>query len=1157
MHVVWPCASGTWEPESLNSDPKILILWCSRRCCLAVALLFACTAWSFAEETGGPPPSTPEGLEFFETKIRPIFAEHCIECHGPGKQKAALRLDSRDAFFKGGDSGPVVHPGNTGASLLLHALRQDGELKMPPSGKLDDAVIAAVEQWIAIGAPWPEGAATPIVPKSMEERIAVAREKHWAFQPVANPPVPSVQQADRVANPIDAFVEAKLEENGLGLSPRADAHTLLRRVSFGVDGLAPTPERAAAFAQDSSPEAYAKLVDELLAAPRYGERWGRYWLDLARYADTKGYVFMEDRNYPYSYTYRDYVIRAFNEDLPFDQFVRQQLAADQMDLGEDKRPLAALGFLTLGRRFINNIHDITDDRIDVVTRGLLGLTVSCARCHDHKYDPVAADDYYALYGVFRSASEPAELPIIQQRAADDPQYIDYQKQVAEKQQVYDDYLRGKHVELLTHAREKLPEYLVAAFDARDMDDEALRALARDRDLRWPLIQRWRDRMKAAKDAQPADPIWGPLWTFAALPTEGFDSAAAELAARVVANADAAAPINAVVAKAFEGDAPKAMPEVVDRYVRTFAETERAWKDLIASETQIAQQKGVAPTLSNAFPKPEREAIRQLIYGPGSPPNMTSDELMATGSVDLRNGLSERRNAILAVKATHPGRPDCAQSLVDNAELFAPYVFLRGKPGAKGADVPRRFLSVLANADAKPFEKGSGRLELAEAIVRRDNPLTARVLVNRVWAYHFGKPLVATPSDFGVRCDPPTHPELLDFLATYLMDNGWSLKALQRLILTSNTYQQASEDIPAALALDPENRLIWRQNRKRLDFEGLRDSLLLAAGDLDLSMGGPAVDITVPPFTKRRTIYSFIDRQNLPGVFRTFDFASPDAHSPRRYLTTVPQQALFMMNSPFVVEQARALAARPEVAQAPDLASRVRTLYTFALQRDPAPDEAALGERFLGEARTESPQSSAWSYGYGTLDTQAGKTTDFTLLPYFGDGAWKGGAQTPDAALGWALLTSGGGHPGRGNGFNAIRRWTAPLDGVIAIKGELTHGGECGDGILGYVVSSNGGILWREKIKYAKAELNLDHITVKAGETLDFVVASDADENCDGFGFAPHVKYTALPGGLSLGGTERTEWDANIDFEGPKPPPLQPLEQYAQVLLLSNEFAFVD
>ena len=1113
-------------------------------------LIVALTAW--AQDPATPSAPSPEGIEFFETSIRPILAEHCVECHGPEKQKSGLRLDTREDFFKGGDSGVVVHPGNAGASLMLHALRQDGELKMPPAGKLDDAVIAAVEQWIVLGAPWPEGGNTPIVPKAMPDRIADARAKHWAFQPVAAPPVPAVQQQVVVANPIDAFVQAKLEANGLTLSPRADAHTLLRRLSFGVEGLAPSPERVQQFLQDSSPEAYARLVEELLASPRYGERWGRYWLDLARYADTKGYVFMEDRNYPYSYTYRDYVIRAFNEDLPFDQFIRHQLAADQMDLGEDKRPLAGLGFLTLGRRFINNIHDITDDRIDVVTRGLLGLTVSCARCHDHKYDPVSAEDYYALYGVFRSASEPAELPVIQQRAEDDPQYIDYKTQLAEKQKVYDDYLNEKHIELLSHAREKLAEYVTAGFDARDMDDEALRALARDRALRWPLVQRWRDRMKAAKEVQPPDAIWGPLWAFAALPTEGFEAAAAELGGRIAANADPAAPYNSVLTAAFRDAAPKTLAEAVERYARVFVETENAWKNLIASETQIAQQRGTSPTLSAALPDPAREALRQLIYGPGSPPNMTSDELIATGDVPLRDGLSARRNAILAVKATHPGRPDCAQVMVDNAEPFNPYVFLRGKPSDKGPEVPRRFLSVLAGDTPKPFEKGSGRLELADAIVARDNPLTARVLVNRVWAYHFGKPLVASPSDFGVRSDPPTHPELLDFLANYLMENQWSIKALQRLILTSDTYQQASADVAEALALDPENRLLWRQNRKRLDFEGLRDSLLLASGGLDLNMGGPAVDITTPPFAKRRTVYSFIDRQNLPGVFRTFDFASPDAHSPRRYLTTVPQQALFMMNSPFVVEQARALAARPEVAQAPDLASRVRTLYTVAFQREPAPEEAALGERFLSEAKTEAPQPSAWSYGYGTIDTEGGSVTAFNPYPHFGDGAWKGSAQTPDPTLGWALLTSGGGHPGKSPDYSVIRRWTAPSDGVISITGELTHGGEMGDGVFGYVVASNGGILWRESVKYSKASVDLQHITVKAGDHIDFVVNAGADEGYDGFGFAPRVKYTEVNGGA-----QRTEWDANIDFEGPKPPPLEPLEQYAQVLLLSNEFAFVD
>lgn len=1109
----------------------------------------------FAAGTAIAQPS-PEGVEFFENHVRPVLAEHCVECHGPDKQKNGLRLDTREAFFKGGDAGPVVQAGNPGASLIMRALRHEGDVQMPPAGKLDDGVVQAIEQWIAIGAPWPEGeGAAPIAPLSMEQRMAAAREKLWSLRPVQNPAPPSVQHPEQIANGIDAFVLAKLEEQGLTMSPRADKRDLLRRLHYTLTGLPPTAEQVEAFANDPDPGAYARIVEELLASPRYGERWGRHWLDVARYADTKGYVFMEERTYPYSYTYRDYVIRAFNDDMPFDQFVRHQLAADMMDLGQDKRPLAALGFLTLGRRFINNIHDITDDRIDVATRGLLGLTVSCARCHEHKYDPISDADYYALYGVFRSATETPEPPIIAERSPDDPLYQEFLKAVAEKEKNLADYLTDKHSELLTHAREKLPEYLQAAFDAREMDDEGLRGLSKDRELRWPLVQRWRDYIKAKKDAP--DGIWGPLWTFAALPAEAFEAPAAELAKKFNENNDPALALNRRIADAFGGDPPKTMAEVIARYGKVLKDADASWRDLVAARVQIAAQSGAAPAVPAGLPDTSMEEIRQIIHAPGAPPNMTVGEMETFGDVPLRDAIRDRKNQIMAVKASHPGRPDGAQALQEITPPFEPYVFVRGKPENRGPDVKRRFLSVLGGSDAAPFQNGSGRLELAEAIVNKENPLTARVFVNRVWAQHFGKPLVATPSDFGVRSDPPSHPELLDYLARYLMDNNWSVKALQRLIVTSYAYQQASSSLVAAADIDPENRLLWRQNRKRLDFEGLRDSLLLAAGGLDLTMGGPSVNITEPPYTKRRTVYSFIDRQNLPGVFRTFDFASPDAHTPRRFLTTVPQQALFMMNSPFVVEQARALASRPELAAAAAPPEGVRALYRLLYQREPAPDELALGEQFLGTAKAEPPQPSPWQYGHGAFDPAAFALTAFTPYPYFGDGAWKGGKDVPDATLGWSMLTSGGGHPGRDNSLTAVRRWVAPMDGVLSVEAELSHGSECGDGVAGYIVSSTGGKLWEAAVKYTKAQASLTGISVMAGDVLDFIVAPGADENCDGFSFAPTVRYTELPGASALGVKEQTEWNAIIDFAGPMPPPLQPLEQYAQVLMLSNEFAFVD
>ena len=635
----------------------------------------------------------------------------------------------------------------------------------------------ALTAWVKMGAPWPDGPAVAAKGASIDE----ARQKHWSYQPVKMPAVPTVKDPSWVKNPIDAFVLAKLEEKGLAPSKPADRRTLIRRVSFDLIGLPPTPEEVEAFLNDPSPDAYEKVVDRLLASPRYGERWGRHWLDLARYSDTKGYVFTEERRYPFSYTYRDYVIRSFNEDLPYDQFIVQQLAADRLPLGADKRPLAALGYLTLGRRFLNNQADIIADRIDVTMRGFQALTVGCARCHDHKFDPIPQKDYYSLYGVFASSFEPRELPVI-----------------------------------------------------------------------------------------------GP-----------------------------------------SSDSEKAAAFNVELKKRT---------DAVA-----------------AF----KEAHK--------------DELKARNRV-FRDQLRKLENAVTKWQAEAPGGPERAMVLEDLPNPVTPHVLKRGNPNNPGEAVPRQFVEILAGPNRRPFKDGSGRLELARAIASKDNPLTARVMVNRLWQHHFGEGIVRTASDFGARGEPPAHPELLDWLAATFMEEGWSVKKMQRLMVLSNTYRQDSEEDAVRKAADPENRLLSHQNRRRLEFEPLRDALLSVSGQLDPRMGGKGDEeiTTRPPFSHRRTVYCFIDRQNLPGLLRTYDFASPDATVGQRHITTTPPQALFLMNSSFVVEQAREFAARPDVAGLASDAQRIDRMYRLAYGRPPEADEVALGLRFLKEAAAgPSSRLSPW------------------------------------------------------------------------------------------------------------------------------------------------------------------------------------------------------
>ncbi|HEU4753180.1 MAG TPA: DUF1553 domain-containing protein, partial [Armatimonadota bacterium] len=443
-----------------------------------------------------------------------------------------------------------------------------------------------------------------------------------------------------------------------------------------------------------------------------------------------------------------------------------------------------------------------------------------------------------------------------------------------------------------------------------------------------------------------------------------------------------------------------------------------------------------------------------------------------------------------------------------------------------------------------------------AITSKQNPLTARVMVNRVWIGHFGTGLVRTPSDFGLRSDPPTNPELLDYLASRFMEDGWSLKKLHRLIMLSSTYQQTSDENPRSAKVDPENALLWRQNRRRLDLESMRDSLLWASGELDPKVGGPAVDIIGQPFTVRRTVYGFIDRQNLPNLFRAFDFASPDSSSPQRFHTTVPQQALFLMNSPFVVEQARHLASRPEVAGQSSPEGKITAMYRIAYQRDPAPDEIALALRYLRGAETGAPETAQsaplWQFGYGEVDDGVGRVKSFQALPHFTGSAWQGGPQLPDPKLGWVILTAQGGHPGADRQHLAIRRWTAPRDGTVTIAGTLGHPVQAGDGVRARVISSRTGIAGSWTAHHSSTQTPVERLEVKRGDTLDFVVDCRQSIDNDGFTWAPTVRMLEQ-------GAAGQEWSAVAGFHGPagQNKALTPWEKYAQVLLMSNEFMFVD
>jgi hypothetical protein len=1040
-----------------------------------------------------------------------------------------------------------------------------------------------------------------------------------------------------VRNPIDAFVLAKLEAKGIHPSPPADPLTLIRRVYYDLIGLPPMADEADTFVRECRDEAlslrpwalgsdprsvkpapgtkglvprpnaqpltpgtprqsttppvfekaYGRLVDRLLGSPAYGERWGRYWLDLARYADTKGYVrLQEERNFPYAYTYRDYVIRSFNEDKPYDRFLLEQLAADQLPPGQGD--LSALGFLTLGRRFTGNRHDIIDDRIDVVSRGLLGLTVACARCHDHKYDPIPTADYYSLYGVFAADEDPIYPAPLHPC---DPKYTAFEQELERRKETTDRRETAAYAALLDEFRARTGDYLVKALEGREPPQQPLPH--RPGEIRQLIVERWLDTLQDSSER--ADPVFGAWHAFAALDRARFREEAAAIVARWKSG-NAGVPLNPRVREYFECRAPRSMADVARGYGELFegvyqsvtthrrAAEERArgvvngsfeadgltqnrplrgWtltgarlvtlntegrsdgayavvfadgtpqsmpptahaaeltqtvrtepgceyrltfeygafgspdpeheqslqvrvlgqrplaertvsargsipsvlrpQELtfvadgetavlsfadVTANGETGRTDGVldnvclrmtrdrsgqpvpppSPASTEALPElpaPDRELL-DVLYGPASPVVVTRAEALDNYLYDspVDTELYRLRNEVGAWLAKTGEAPPRAHTLVPRPGAGDPRILVRGNPQRPGGRVPRQFLALLSGPARRPFQAGAARLDLAREIVRPDNPLTARVLVNRVWQHHFGAGLVRTPSDFGLRGESPTHPELLDWLASAFVGTGatrrgrvgegenggkgevsgrgashspahplshsssneagdtgypmgWSLKRLHRLIVTSSTYRQASTATPserthspthrpskrlspqdwggrgaahtpalphsrASSTEDPDNRLVGRMNRRRLDLEAFRDSLLQAAGRLDPALGGPSVDV-LQPGSCRRTVYAMVDRQNLPGMLRLFDFANPDVHAAQRYVTTVPLQALFLLNSPFMEEVSRALAER-SAALPP--AERLRRLYRDALARDPRPEETQRGLRFL-------------------------------------------------------------------------------------------------------------------------------------------------------------------------------------------------------------------
>lgn len=990
-----------------------------------------------------------------------------------------------------------------------------------------------------------------------------AHDPMWAFQAVQDPEAPAVQDQEWPQQPLDYFILSRLEAAGMQPAKKADRRTLIRRLSFDLLGLPPDPADVEAYVNNPDEDAYLQYVEKFLASPAFGERWGRHWLDVARYADSKGYVFQEERKYPFAYTFRDYVVRAFNEDLPINQFLMEQIAADQ--LANENRPqsLAALGYLTLGRRFLNNQHDIIDDRIDVVTRGMMGLTVACARCHDHKYDPIPIDDYYALYGVFSSSYEPGELPLLDKEP---PQTAAYQEYVAEKErriQARVDFLASKEAETRAMLRSRAGEFLEAAMEARPLGGSEREDLARKRQMDPTLLNRWVDLLDQRFRLE--DRVFGPLKALQILESGTLAEKQALL-------------IDGGLSRKFEAEWNSIVLERlgwITEATATDKESETRPESLATAFTRFGEAlksvdeewiRGVAEGGNGAgqLTNANAEELRWLLYGSGAPFDVSQGHLLGrVFDVAAQQEARRLQREIDSLAATHEGAPARGMALYDKSDPGNARVFLRGNPRTPGNEAPRRFLTALSGENPIPLDQGSGRLQLARAVASNDNPLTARVFVNRVWLHLFGKAIVRTPSDFGTRSDPPTHPDLLDHLATTFMESGWSTKQLIRQIVTSSAYQQSSHGRSEEyFEKDPDNFLVWKMNRKRLELEPMRDSILQVSGALDPSMGGRPVEITEGPFTYKRTLYGFIDRQNLPNIFRAFDFANPDSTCPERFTTTAPQQTLYLMNHPFVIHLSKLLAGR--ALDTPGLATeeKIQFLYRRLFQRKPTSMEIETGQEFLSSYQSEAPTflfGPTWSYGYGTWNPDMESGTQFTPFPHYTGNAWQGSGKLPDPELGWATLNAQGGHPGENPDFMVIRRWQAPAgSGTVSIRSRISHASDQGDGVRARIVSSGSGLLGEWLVKNSSEDAILDDIQALPGEYIDFIVDCRSGPGWDSFNWAPRVVWDGTD---TEGGKMTFRSNASREFSGPAAPDskdtLTSMEAYAQALILSNEFTFID
>ena len=1006
----------------------------------------------------------PAAAEFFEKRVRPLLIERCQSCHGADKAKGDLRLDSRSAMLKGGGNGPAAIPGNPAESLIIDAVNYGDLVQMPPKSKLPAAEIATLTKWVEMGAAWPGPDAPPTAAPSKGFDLK-ERARHWSFRPIRPVDPPAVQDAGWPATPVDRFVLAGLEAARLRPAADADRRTLIHRASFDLIGLPPTPAEVDAFLADASPRAFEAVVDRLLASPAYGERWGRHWLDLVRYAETGGHEF--DYDIPLAYKYRDYVIRALNADVPFDQFLVEHLAGDLLDTPRrdaDGRNESVVGtaFALLGEGTHSPV-DVREDevaridnQIDVLSKTFLGLTVSCARCHDHKFDAITTKDYYALAGYFQSSR--AALAFLDPPSKLKPQLDTL---AALKSDL-------KRAMAASTVEPKIAAYLLASRQVAPAAVTNLSLVAHDHGLDVSTLGRWVEAFRGPASRSPANPLRG--WDAAGAADvaggselfEGFDGPgfdgwfpagdafgggptrpgdlivrggkAASMLAPGVAHSGAIAdrlqgvlrsktftitrryldylaagrggrikvivdgfekirdPIYGALTLAVDSAEPRWHRMDLSMWAghRAHVELADGATILYEGQTSLAPGDGFLAVdeiravdagdppgrplrgIDAATPEARAAQVEGVVvealkrWRAGEPIEVEAGSilawlidrgLLAMGGPDVAR-LAAKYKEIEATIA----EPSLAPALVDG-DGEDERVMIRGSHKNPGEVVPRRFLEAIAGPDQPSAGAGSGRLELARRLVDPANPLTARVLVNRLWKHHFGEGIVRSTDDFGVMGRPPTDPALLDYLATEFAGGGWSIKKMQRTLMLSRTYRMSSRTTPEADLADPSNVLLHRMNARRLEAEALRDSILSASGRLDRGMFGPSVPTHLTAFMEgrgrpgasgpldgngRRGVYLNIRRNFLDPMLLAFDFPTPSSTVGRRNVSNVPAQALTLLNDPFVVGQARLWADRA-LREVPGPASgRVEALYVTAFSRPPTAVERDEALSFLAE-----------------------------------------------------------------------------------------------------------------------------------------------------------------------------------------------------------------